>query len=147
MTSVFLAVGSLRVLAGVALERRDLDTAERLTKQALSMTERRQPSFEFLALPGRSAVHVVATIETRGQPGGRAGTDGRSVRTPSGSRTAVAERSGAKTQLTGTGPDHLDDRAGAGAWSTCFSCAAMPCILPGHRGLCLPEGIKSGERG
>jgi hypothetical protein len=44
------------------------------------------------------------------------------ARIGAGSRTAVAERSGAKTQLTGAAPDHLDDRAGAGACSgTCLS--------------------------
>jgi LuxR family maltose regulon positive regulatory protein len=46
----FFAVDHLRTLAGLALERRDLDTAERLTEQALSITERRRPCFEFLAL-------------------------------------------------------------------------------------------------
>ena len=40
----FFAVDYLRALAGLALERRDLDTAEHLTEQALSITERRRPS-------------------------------------------------------------------------------------------------------
>ena len=40
----FFAVDYLRVLAGLALERRDLDTAEQLTEQALSITERRRPA-------------------------------------------------------------------------------------------------------
>jgi hypothetical protein len=52
----FIAVHYLRTLAGLALERRDLDTAERLTERVLSITERRRPLFEFLALLDRSAV-------------------------------------------------------------------------------------------
>jgi LuxR family transcriptional regulator, maltose regulon positive regulatory protein len=42
------------VLAGLALERRDLDTAEQLTEQVLSITEQRRPLFEFLALLDRA---------------------------------------------------------------------------------------------
>ena len=38
------------------LEQRDLDTAERLTEQALSITERRRPMFEFLALLDRAGI-------------------------------------------------------------------------------------------
>ncbi len=52
----FFAVDYLRVLAGLALERRDLDTAEQLTEQALSITERRRPIFEFLALLDRARI-------------------------------------------------------------------------------------------
>ncbi len=52
----FFAVDCLRVLAGVALERRDLGTAEQLTEQALSITERRRPIFEFLTLLDRAAI-------------------------------------------------------------------------------------------
>ena len=67
----FFAVDSLRVLAGVALERRDLDTAEQLTEQVLSITERRRPSFEFLALLDRAGIwaargqarEALATVE------------------------------------------------------------------------------------
>ncbi len=67
----FFAVDSLRALAGVALEGRDLDTAERLTEQALSITERRRPSFEFLALLDRAGIwaargqarEALATVE------------------------------------------------------------------------------------
>jgi hypothetical protein len=44
------AVDYLRVLAGAALEQRDLDTAEHLTERALSISERFRPVFEFLAL-------------------------------------------------------------------------------------------------
>ena len=52
----FFAVDYLRALAGVALERRDLDTAERLTERALSITERRRPLFEFLTLLDRARI-------------------------------------------------------------------------------------------
>ena len=52
----FFAVDYLRALAGLALERRDLDTAEQLTEQALSISEQRRPAFEFLALLDRAAI-------------------------------------------------------------------------------------------
>jgi LuxR family transcriptional regulator, maltose regulon positive regulatory protein len=52
----FFAVDHLRALAGLALERRDLDTAERLTEQVLSITEQRRPLFEFLALLDRARI-------------------------------------------------------------------------------------------
>jgi LuxR family transcriptional regulator, maltose regulon positive regulatory protein len=52
----FFAVDYLRVLAGLALERRDLDTAEHLTEQHLSIAERRRPIFEYLALLDRAAI-------------------------------------------------------------------------------------------
>jgi LuxR family transcriptional regulator, maltose regulon positive regulatory protein len=50
------AVDYLRVLAGAALERRDLDTAEQLTERALSIAERFRPVFEFLALLDRAQI-------------------------------------------------------------------------------------------
>ena len=50
------AVDYLRVLAGAALEQRDLDTAERLTERALSISERFRPVFEFLALLDRAGI-------------------------------------------------------------------------------------------
>jgi LuxR family transcriptional regulator, maltose regulon positive regulatory protein len=67
----FFAVDYLRTLAGLALERRDLDTAEQLAEQALSIAERRRPMFEFLALLDRAQVwtargqvnDALATIE------------------------------------------------------------------------------------
>ena len=67
----FFAVDGLRALAGVALERRDLDTAEQLTEKALSITERRRPSFEFLVLLDRAGIwaargqvrEALATVE------------------------------------------------------------------------------------
>jgi len=52
----FFAVDHLRALSGLALERRDLDTAERLTEQVLSITEQRRPLFEFLALLDRAQI-------------------------------------------------------------------------------------------
>jgi LuxR family transcriptional regulator, maltose regulon positive regulatory protein len=58
----FFAVDYLRVLAGLALERRDLNTAERLTERVLSITEHRRPIFEFLALLDRAQIWA-----TRGQ--------------------------------------------------------------------------------
>ena len=50
------AVDYLRVLAGAALEQRDLDTAEHLTERALSISERFRPVFEFLALLDRARI-------------------------------------------------------------------------------------------
>jgi len=52
----FFAVDYLRVLAGLALERRDLDTAELLAEQALSLSERGRPAFEFLTLLDRARI-------------------------------------------------------------------------------------------
>jgi LuxR family maltose regulon positive regulatory protein len=52
----FFAVDYLRVLAGLALERHDFDTAERLTERALSITEQRWPALEFLALLDRALI-------------------------------------------------------------------------------------------
>lgn len=52
----FFAVDYLRALSGLALERRDLDTAEHLTERVLSITEQRRPLFEFLALLDRARI-------------------------------------------------------------------------------------------
>ena len=52
----FFAIDHLRALAGLALERRELGTAEQLTEQALSIAERGRPAFEFLALLERAAI-------------------------------------------------------------------------------------------
>jgi LuxR family maltose regulon positive regulatory protein len=52
----FFAIEHLRALAGLALERRDLDTAEQLAEQALSIAERGRPVFEFLALLDRAGI-------------------------------------------------------------------------------------------
>ena len=67
----FFAVDHLRVLAGLALERRDFDTAEQLAEQAVLITERRRPLFEFLALLDRAGIwaargqvrEALATVE------------------------------------------------------------------------------------
>ncbi|HEY7015426.1 MAG TPA: hypothetical protein VH480_21860, partial [Streptosporangiaceae bacterium] len=52
----FFAVDHLRVLSGLALERRDLDTAEQIIERTLSITERRRPVFEFTALLDRAGI-------------------------------------------------------------------------------------------
>ena len=52
----FFAVDYLRALAGLALERRDLDTAERFTERALSITEQHWPALEFLTLLDRAQI-------------------------------------------------------------------------------------------
>ena len=52
----FFAVDHLRVRSGLALERRDFDTAEHLTERVLSITEQRRPLFEFLALLDRARI-------------------------------------------------------------------------------------------
>jgi LuxR family maltose regulon positive regulatory protein len=66
------AVDYLRVLAGVALEQRDFDTAEQLTERTLSISERFRPVSEFLALLDRAGIwaargHIhdaLATVNT-----------------------------------------------------------------------------------
>jgi LuxR family maltose regulon positive regulatory protein len=52
----FFAVDYLRALSGLALERRDLGTAEQLTERVLAIAEQRQPLFEFLALLDRARI-------------------------------------------------------------------------------------------
>jgi LuxR family maltose regulon positive regulatory protein len=78
----FFAVDYLRAQAGIALERRDLDTAERLTERALSVTEGRRPLFEFLILLDRARIWA-----NRGQI-----------------REALASVEAARLVLAGTGP-------------------------------------------
>jgi LuxR family transcriptional regulator, maltose regulon positive regulatory protein len=71
----FIAVDYLRTLAGVALERRQLDAAEHLTERALSISEHRRPAFEFLVLLDRAEIwaargqlhDALATVETARQ--------------------------------------------------------------------------------
>jgi LuxR family transcriptional regulator, maltose regulon positive regulatory protein len=93
------AVDYLRVLAGVALEQRDFDTAEQLTERALSISERFRPVFEFLALLDRAGIwaarrHIhdaLATVNTA-----RLSWPGRSPccwREPTSSRHCCACRS------------------------------------------------------
>ncbi|HEY1821214.1 MAG TPA: LuxR C-terminal-related transcriptional regulator [Trebonia sp.] len=68
----FFAVDHLRALACLAMERHDLDTAERLTEQVLRISERRWPLFEFLALLDRARIwaargqvrEALATVES-----------------------------------------------------------------------------------
>jgi LuxR family maltose regulon positive regulatory protein len=68
----FFAVDYLRTLAGLALERRDLDTAEHLTEQAISITEHQRPVFELLTLLDRAGIwaargqisQALATVDT-----------------------------------------------------------------------------------
>ena len=50
------ALDGLRAQSGLALERRDFDTAERLTGRALSISERRWPALEFQARLDRAAI-------------------------------------------------------------------------------------------
>ena len=52
----FFAVDYLRVLAGLALERRDLSSAERLAERAVAITEVGRPIFEFLTLLDRARI-------------------------------------------------------------------------------------------
>ena len=52
----FFAVDYLRVLSGLALERRDLDAAEHLAERVLSITEQRLPLFEFFGLLDRARI-------------------------------------------------------------------------------------------
>ena len=52
----FFAVDYLRVLAGLALERRDLNAAERLAERAVAIAEAGRPIFEFLTLLDRARI-------------------------------------------------------------------------------------------
>ena len=54
----FVAVDHLRALAGHALEQRDLDTAEQLADQALSIAVQRS-SFALLTLLDRAKIRAV----------------------------------------------------------------------------------------
>jgi len=52
----YIAADYLGTLVGLALERRDLDTAEELNEQRLRLAERRRPGFEFVALLDRALI-------------------------------------------------------------------------------------------
>jgi hypothetical protein len=78
-------VDYLRAMAGAALEQRDLDTAERLTERALSISEHGRPAFEYLALLDRAEIWAV-----RGQI-----------------RDALATVEAARGVLAGTAPSNL----------------------------------------
>lgn len=79
------AVNHLRTRSGLALEHGDLDAAERLAEQALSISERRRPCFEFLAMLDRAAIWAA-----RGQ-----------------AREALATIDQARPVLAGTGSELL----------------------------------------
>jgi len=49
-------VDHLRVLSGLALERRDPDAADQITERTLAITERRRPVFEFVVLLDRAGI-------------------------------------------------------------------------------------------
>ena len=55
-TDHFFVVDYTRVLAGLALERRDLDAADQLIERVLSITEGREPLLEFLARLDRAKI-------------------------------------------------------------------------------------------
>ncbi|HEY7431126.1 MAG TPA: LuxR C-terminal-related transcriptional regulator [Streptosporangiaceae bacterium] len=80
------ALDHVRTLAGLALERRDLGTAESLTEQVLAVARRRWPAFEFLALLDRAQI-----LAARRQ-----------------SRDALAVIEGARRTLAGPGSVLLD---------------------------------------
>ncbi len=71
----YFTVDYLRGLAALALERHDLDSAEKLTEQVLRITERRWPLPEFLALLDRARIWAargevresLATVESARQ--------------------------------------------------------------------------------
>ncbi len=79
------AVDYLRAMAAAALERRDLDDAERLTEQALSVSEHYRPAFMYLALLDRAEIWAA-----RGQI-----------------HEALATVEAARTVLAGTTPSQL----------------------------------------
>jgi len=83
----FFAVDYLRVQAGLALERRDLDTAEHLTEQAISITEHQRPIFEFLTLLDRAAVWAA-----RGQTSDALATVDSARAVLSGTRSPLLDR-------------------------------------------------------
>jgi LuxR family transcriptional regulator, maltose regulon positive regulatory protein len=83
----FFAVDHLRALAGLALERRDLDAAEQLTERVLSITEQRRPLFEFLALLDRTQIWAA-----RGQVREALSTVGAARQVLTGASVAVLAR-------------------------------------------------------
>jgi LuxR family transcriptional regulator, maltose regulon positive regulatory protein len=72
----FFAVDHLHALADLALERRDLDTAEHLTEQVRYLTERRRPLFEFLALLDRAQIWARSRAAPPGAGHRRVGSAG-----------------------------------------------------------------------
>ena len=115
----------LRALAGLALERRDLDAAEEFAEQALSISEHGRAIFEFLALLDRAAIWAA-----RGQV-----------------RDALATVEAARLVLAGPGPvllaraDELEallrlslgDLRSAGELARGLPPPAAACCWPGSR--------------
>jgi LuxR family transcriptional regulator, maltose regulon positive regulatory protein len=120
----FFAVDHLRVLSGLALERRDLDDAEHLAERALSITEQRRPVFEFLALLDRARIWAA-----RGM-----------------TRDALATVAAARQILAGTGTalllkaDELEARIRL-SLGDLRSAAELASGLPGARGSLLLASI------
>jgi LuxR family transcriptional regulator, maltose regulon positive regulatory protein len=84
----FFAVDHLRVLAGAALERRDLDTAELLAERALSISEHGRPAFAFLGILDRAEIWA-----TRGQIREALATIDAARRVLKGTRSVLLARS------------------------------------------------------
>ena len=90
----FFAVDFLRTLAGLALERRDLDAAERLTERALSITEQHWPALEFLTLLDRAQIWAA-----RGQTHDALDTVKAARRVLAGTRSVLLARADAQEAL------------------------------------------------
>src|SRR5262249_13187193 len=123
----FFAADYLLVLAGLALERRDLDTAEQLTEQVLSITGRRRPLLEFLALLDRAMIwsgrgqgrDARASVEAAGRGRGGNGIGGARARRWAGraappvpGRPALPRRTGQHAARRPARPAAGQDRAG-----------------------------------
>jgi LuxR family transcriptional regulator, maltose regulon positive regulatory protein len=117
----FFAVDYLRALAGLALERRDLDTAERLTERALSITEQHWPALEFLTLLDRAQIWAA-----RGQAHDALDTVKAARRVLAGTRSVLQARADALEALLRLS---LGDLRGPAELA-----AGLP---PGRRGLLL----------
>ena len=122
----FIAVDHLRVLSGLALERRDLDAAEQLTERVLSITEQRRPLFEFLALLDRAQIWAA-----RGQVRDALTTVGaaRQVLTSAASPALLARADEQEALLRLS----LGDRAPPRSWPAICPPRAAGCCWPGLR--------------
>jgi LuxR family maltose regulon positive regulatory protein len=126
----FFAVDPLRVLAGLALERLDLDTAEELTERALSIAEGRRPAAEFLALLDRAQIWAA-----RGQVGG-------ALTTIEAARLVLAE---AKSVLLARA-DELEALLRLSAGDLCTPARLAAGLAPASRGLLLAKiALASGD--
>ena len=123
----FFAVDYLRVLSGLALERRDLDAAEQLTERVLSITEQRRPLFEFLALLDRAQIWAA-----RGQVRNALTTVGaaRQVLTSAASPALLAQADEQEALLRLS----LGDTRSPRSW---------PAICPPRAGACCWPGLRS----